>query len=387
MDAQTRRLQRIPSSPALAAGLDRCAEALTQGTERLKAEVATLEALTETDANFARALLGLELARLGDAEARASMAQTAQTLLEFWSDRSGDVLAEIHPTLTSLWAQAAGLLAGFEHRAFVRGLSACWDAKGDADTLKVALTALRPEGNRRVEFAKCLYHLELARLGVAESRAEFAKRAALVQESYLSPEFAQGVVGDDPGLAALWKDLIPYLDEFFEHADAEAERRAAQTEESSVPAVVDDGSTDTRERGALEIKTEPSARAAPMPPTGKTEPHPAVEASVVVEPAAQEVATGQYQVHPVDSTVEDVHLEEVFEEPEAPPEPEVPAEAKAAPSLFDAWLNPPAPRRIAPTEADLDSVDVVEELQPEPQQSSPPRPPVRHRGLPSARGR
>ena len=48
-----------------------------------------------------------------------------------------------------------------------------------------------------------------------------------VKEAYLSPEIAQGLVGDDAGLSALWKDLIPYLDEFFENLEAEEERRQA----------------------------------------------------------------------------------------------------------------------------------------------------------------
>jgi hypothetical protein len=42
--------------------------------------------------------------------------------------------------------------------------------------LAEAIGQLSPAGNRRVEFAACLYHLELARLGVASSRAEFARR-------------------------------------------------------------------------------------------------------------------------------------------------------------------------------------------------------------------
>lgn len=405
MEDQAPRPPRSPSSPALAAILDRCVKALGQAPERLKVELVAMFGLDAPDARFARALLQLELARLGDSQAKESMRETADLLLEFWNDRSGDELAEIHPALTTLWTQAAHLLQRFEARKFQRALAACWDAKADPTMLAEAIGQLAPAGNRRVEFAACLYHLELARLGVATSRAEFARRAALVQEAYLSPEIAQGLVGDDAGLSALWKDLIPYLDEFFENLEAEAERRQAAEAE---PAPEDDGSADTSERSRHEPTTAPGAPAAEasvitapdveaVSRAAQTQPNPALEPTVVVDdnltgeqPAllvvpgleqeleAVEVVSAEEEAAAFDDTAPKLKGAPALEDTTLPGRPAVDALTPREPqpavgkNLFDAWLNPEPARRRPPTEPDLDAVEVVEAL---PSAAPPPRPP------------
>jgi hypothetical protein len=192
----------------------------------LRTEVHRLRAQPGETALFAAALFDLERARRGDTEARTQLLEVADSLLVFWRDRSGDGLADSHPALGPLWATASALLISFEVKRFTRALDACWEARGDAATLQVAIQGLQPPGNRRVEFAACLYHLELARLFVDSSRGEFARRAGLIHEAYHSKEVADELVGEDPGLQHLWKELIPYLDEFFEALEDEAERKS-----------------------------------------------------------------------------------------------------------------------------------------------------------------
>ena len=217
----------VPSSstaPAVTEGIARCAAVLENPAE-LRSQVEQLRAQAGEAALFAAALFDLERARRGDAEARTQLLEVADSLLVFWRDRSGDSLANLHPALGPLWASASELLASFEVKRFKRALDACWEARADVEALQEAIKGLLPPTNRRVEFAACLYHLELARLQVATSRGEFARRAGLVHEAYHSKEIAEELVGEDPGLKHLWSDLIPYLDEFFEALEEEAERK------------------------------------------------------------------------------------------------------------------------------------------------------------------
>lgn len=217
----------VPStsnSEAVAAGITRCASAL-ENLPELRTEVHRLREQAGETALFAAALFDLERARRGDAEARTQLLEVADSLLVFWRDRSGDELADTHPALGPLWASASALMISFEVKRFKRALDACWEARLDAALLQVAIQGLQPEGNRRVEFATCLYHLELARLFVDASRAEFARRAGLIHEAYHAKEVADELVGDDPGLQHLWRELIPYLDEFFDALEEEAERQ------------------------------------------------------------------------------------------------------------------------------------------------------------------
>ena len=198
---------------------------MLENLSELRTEVHRLRSQPGETALFAAALFDLERARRGDAEARTQLLEVADSLLVYWREHTGDGLADSHPALGPLWASASALLVSFEVKRFKRALDGCWEARSDAALLQVAIAGLLPAGNRRVEFAACLYHLELARLFVDTTRGEFARRAGLVHEAYHSKEVAEELVGEDPGLQHLWKELIPYLDEFFEALEEEAERK------------------------------------------------------------------------------------------------------------------------------------------------------------------
>ncbi|MBL9037426.1 MAG: hypothetical protein JNG84_02820 [Archangium sp.] len=234
----------------VAALVQRCAEAQSD-LPRLRVELQVLRTRPEPHAAFATALFDLDRARRGDAEARGNMLDVADHLLVFWRNGEGTTLATAHPALQTLWDAASSLLASFEAKRFGKALQKCWDVRGDAVLLGVAINDLLPEGNRRVEFARCLYHLELARMFVDASRTEFAKRAGLLSEAYQSPEVASNLIGDDAGLRFLWDELEPYLDEFFEMMEEAAERRR---------------------RRAAGLDTSPGAPAAPSRNEVKTDP-------------------------------------------------------------------------------------------------------------------
>jgi hypothetical protein len=220
-----------PNPPSVASAIARGADGLLD-VDRLRGEVLVLKGLPGELATFAAALFELECAKRGDPDARSNMLDTADRLLTFWRDKSGDLLAAAHPTLSQLWTDASALLISFEKKRMGRALTACFEARGDAALLERALQDLTPAGDRRVEFATCLYHLELARLFVDSSRVEFAKRIRLVREAYLDRSIADQLVGDDPGLKQLWDDLVPYLDEFFEDQEQkeEAAKKKAQAQ-------------------------------------------------------------------------------------------------------------------------------------------------------------
>ena len=223
-------------SVELSLSIERCAAALGDPT-RLKDEVNALKASGDGMAHFASALFELELAREGDAESRGHISHLAEVLLVFWRDGSGDDLSRVHPSLQSLWLSCAPMLVQFEMRRFDMALVACWKNKDDPPKLARAITDLEPTGNRRVEFARCIYHLELARQGVESSRTEFAKRAGLLAEAYQDPSFATELVGHDAGLIHLWGELRPYLDEFFEALEEQAARRQEGTKKVRIPSV------------------------------------------------------------------------------------------------------------------------------------------------------
>lgn len=216
--------QTLPAD--LAETIARCDEASGR-VDRLRDEVNVLRLASDPAAQFATALFDLELAQQGDPEARERLVEVADALLVYWREGTGAELAALHPALEGLWASASSLLVGFEVQRFEHAVATCWRLRRDPSTLGVAIEGLLPQGNRRVEFARCLYHLELARLAVEGSRVEFARRAWLLAEAYQAPEVAAQLVGKDPGLAELWAELEPYLDEFFESLEEQAERRQA----------------------------------------------------------------------------------------------------------------------------------------------------------------
>lgn len=204
--------------------LDRCAAA-GEDLPRLRDELHALRVSSDPRAQFATSLFDLERARRGDAEAREQLGNIADSLLIFWREGSGDELAALHPALGPMWARAASLLVDFDRRQFAAALATCFEVRKDGEQLAAAINTLRPEGDRRVEFARCLYHLELARMMVEGSRAEFARRAGLLAEAWQDADVARQLVGDDAGLAELWAELVPYLDEFFETLEEAAERQ------------------------------------------------------------------------------------------------------------------------------------------------------------------
>jgi hypothetical protein len=220
----------------LSRSIERCAAALGDLT-RLKTEVNTLKSSGDGLAHFASALFELELAREGDTESRGHLSKLAEVLLVFWRDGSGDELSRLHPSLQTLWLSVAPMLVQFEMRRFDASLAACWKQRDDTNALLRAVEELEPEGNRRVEFARCIYHLELVRKGVESSRKEFAKRAGLLAEAYQDQQLANDLIGHDAGLLHLWGELRPYLDEFFEGLEEQAARMQEGTKKVKIPSV------------------------------------------------------------------------------------------------------------------------------------------------------
>ncbi len=333
-------------SKAVATSIGRCAESLLD-VDRLRGETNALKAQAGELATFAAALFELECAKQGDPDARANMLDTADSLLQFWRDRSGDQLAAAHPTLSQLWTDASALLISFEHKRIDRALKACFDARGEAGLLQAAMLNLTPAGDRRVEFATCLYHLELARLLVDTSRGEFARRITLVHEAYNDRDVAAELIGADEGLAHLWKDLIPYLDEFFEAQEQEEEARKK-------------AETDPGARAVLP-PTDPAARAAPPPPPPLSDP--AVPA--VAPPAASPPASFVSEASLLTSSPPADEVEIVDSRETTPPPGPLPV-----PPALDA--RPPPPPRTASQDGEVEVLELEEApVQP------PPRPKAR----------
>ncbi len=316
---------QLELSGEVAEGIQRCAEVLSD-LPRLRDELHGLRVLSDPHAQFATALFDLERARRGDPEARGNMLELADQLLVFWRAGSGIELARSHPVLEDLWETAASLLASFETKRFGKALKACWDVRSEPVLLQVAIRDLQPEGNRRVEFSRCLYHLELARQFVDSSRAEFAKRAGLLAEAYQSQEVADLLVGDDPGLKVLWVEVEPYLDEFFEMLEQDATRRSKAAEAAAVSEAVTAPGRDAVKRP--DVKSDPAARAA----------------------AAATPAAGS------SSASDTLDPDVVFEQEEEPPPFEevdlmglTPGTSARAVPTFDALMGaPPAPPDLTP---------------------------------------
>lgn len=342
-------LSEHASSEVVDAQISRCADARTDA-DRLRAEVFELKALTHPRAAFAAALFELDRARKGAPDARAAMLDVADSLLAFWKDKSGPELAQSHPALEELWAQAEKLLSGFERKRLQPLLDACWVARADAGRLAQAVAELGSDDDRRTEFARCLYHLELARQLVDGSRQEFARRAALLQEAYLDHAVAEELVGGDPGLEHLWTELLPYLDEFFESLDeAKAKAAAAQAaaraeaEAAAGPAVTAPTSP------MVEVVPGPAPSARPSEPRPPLSTQPQPPAFATATPAGGMPSPPTVDAPPRASPAR-----------VAPQDlPEVPPLPAAEPSWADAWPGlaslrhpvEPAPPEPTPVEA------------------------------------
>ncbi len=377
------------SSDHVSGLIERCAAALGDRA-RLKQELAGLRDAAEARAHFARALFQLELARTGDPEARSAIPAVADALLIFWRDGSGDALAQSHPSLPPLWVAAASLLISFEMKRFDKALHDCWAVRGDAVRLKVAMDGLQPDDNQRVEFARCLYHLELARLGHDGSRAEFARRVGLLSEAYQSARLADELVGGDAGLGHLWSEVKPYLEEFFESLEEQATPRqeptrrvhigdvSPRTEYKTDPALrqLGDAPPSTSRFGALagEALVTPTGKQPAMgveaelvPPTGEA---PALGAEPLPMPRT---VTGE---RPVPSFSALVHHNPalVTRVPTAPQHP-TPSLAPAPPPVGAAPPPPPPPQSLADFSMPTPPAGEVEILEADEAPSLPPPPP------------
>lgn len=298
-----------PTTDPLKGSIERCAAALGDRV-RLKQELTGLRDAADARAHFARALFQLELAKSGDPEARSNIPAVADALLVFWRDGSGDALAQLHPALGPLWVGAASLLISFEIKRFEKALHDCWLERSDAVRLKVAMDGLQPDDNQRVEFARCLYHLELARLGIDASRAQFAQRVGLLMEAYRDQALARELVGDDQGLAHLWTEVKPYLEEFF---DAQEEQEAAKQEPTRRVNIADitprDGRTDTtpqhrlepapgtEERPAIGAESTSTAPTGQMASASSEEPPPSTTPPAIAPVVARPVPSFRALVH------------------------------------------------------------------------------------------
>lgn len=332
------------ANKAISTSIGRCAESLLD-VDRLRGETNVLKSHPGELAAFAAALFELECAKQGDPDARANMLDTADLLLQFWRNRSGDVLAAAHPTLSQLWIDASQMLISFEAKRIDRALQACFEARGDAATLQQAMLALTPEGDRRVEFATCLYHLELARLFVDTSRAEFARRISLVTEAYNNPQVAKELIGTDTGLEHLWKELVPYLDEFFE-AQEQAEEAAA------------------REK----LKTDPGALAAavvPPPPPPMSDPSVAVVPAPAMSPPSVFVSEADLLTSSPTELAPEGEVE-IVESRELTPAPG----PLPVPPVLDAGAPPPPPKTLS-QDSEVEVIELEEAPPP------PPKPKTR----------
>jgi hypothetical protein len=372
--------------PAVASAIGRCAESLLD-VDRLRGEVNVLKGMQGELAKFSAALFELECAKRGDPDARSNMLDTADRLLTFWRDKSGDLLAAAHPTLSQLWSDASALLISFEKKRVNRALSACWEARTDAALLERALQDLTPAGDRRVEFATCLYHLELARLFVDSSRAEFAKRIRLVHEAYGDRSVADQLVGDDPGLKHLWDDLVPYLDEFFEAQEQEEEaarkRAEAQDQEEDAARKKAEQPPEPSLEQALAQAQHPSAEqlaeAEAMFPAHEVSnaevsalSEPLFSPSGTPAPSFSALEPGEVSVPPPADEVEIIESRELTPPPGPPPDDTL--IPPPPPPLSDPAVPAVAPPPRAPTDSEVEVVelDEVQEQPPPPPRSQRP---------------
>ena len=265
----------------------------------LRIELSGLAAIRSQRAEFAYCLFSLDLARQGEAEAKASFARHTGILLE--AHRDPDLTRYLlgeNRELAERWASFVPLLLEFERRlnaapppsaplepvvtaeqppeaALDVAIAGCFAARGDLARLRATLDALSafPESPRR-ELAVCLFELELVRLGAEEAKPEFAQRTALLLEAYRDPERARALIGESSELKSLWDDLVPYLEEFFEPPEDDYEVVEEVVEVGDALEVVE---PTTAEEEALEFQIDVDVdepRPAPPPPPPNITPAP-----------------------------------------------------------------------------------------------------------------
>lgn len=336
--------------------------------DRLRDELHGLRLSSDPRAQFATALFDLDRARRGDPEARNELIDVADRLLVFWHEGSGVEFAKMHPELEELWASATSLLVSFEQKRFKKALAQCWENRSNVTLLQEAIEELEPVGNRRVEFARCLYHLELARQFVDASRAEFARRAGLLSEAYQSEEVARELVGDDKGLEHLWTDLKPYLDEFFEMMEEQAAKRARAAALAAAEAEI------------ASRRTPPGGLPPATPERPKTDP------ALPVPQAIRDFLPTDPAVPIVPEVIEPEMIVELAEAPEVPSFRSLMSKAVPPPPPPNttppgSWLPPPGfvspgipPAPPGSTTEPSDEIDVIEALEAAPA-APPPAPP------------
>lgn len=422
------------TNPSLAAQLGaedpRYAQALSQCVNAqgdavaLRAGVDALARLPGQRAEFALCVFSLELARLGEEQARTEFASHTAVLLAAHRDPAlGAWLMQGDPNLQARWERLRPLLTEFDRQqraaegetaaaepsqgtafepaspvtassfensigaddAIDLAAEACFAVRAEAESLQLAMQALEESPGRRSEFALCLFHLELVRLGLEESKRGFALRTQLLLEAYHDPEIARSLVGSSSGLALLWDDLVPYLEEFFEPPEAEepeARHEPEQEPEQEIEHVTG------REQEAMP-EEEPVAEVELSP-----EPIAAEEAVEAVELAIEDVGTelppelppaeisregtvrADQVLGEISGTLELPIEETAVDEP--PPE-EVALDEVEEVSEAPAELSADDAIEVAEVSADeeaLDSSDLVEEVVAPPRRPPPPPPRV-----------
>ncbi|MBS2031100.1 MAG: hypothetical protein JST54_24575 [Deltaproteobacteria bacterium] len=321
--------------------------AVLQDPVALRQELGGLAGMKSQRAEFAFCLFSLDLAKLGESEARANFARHAGILLE--AHRDPDLTRYLlgdNADLTKRWEDFVPLLLEFDkaqkaqvneaaapleaafaapppssaavtlpptaadmaqmegpprHATFTTldtaesepqaaldgAVDACFAARGTITALGMAMDALFAlPRSERVDFAVCLFELELVRMGVEDAKGQFAARTELLLSAYRDRLLAQRLIGSSAGLKALWADLVPYLEEFFEGPDdeyeiVEEEAVAAEevhaaddlgvAEEPEQPlidaAIVEEPPPESVEGLEVEVLEEvPAGRAKPPPP-------------------------------------------------------------------------------------------------------------------------
>lgn len=291
---------------------------------RLKQEVISLKTNSHELWQFATALFELELARKGDVDSRTGISKLAEVLLGFWRNGTGEECSRLHPALHNLWLSVTPMLMQFEARRFELALLACWQHRTVPAQLSRSIENLQPAGDPRAEFARCLYHLELARQGIESSRAEFARRAGLLAEAYQDPACAGELVGKDVGLTKLWGDVKPYLDEFFEHLEEKAAAKAHA------------------------LTPEPAVRAIPS-----------FDALVESGKPLEEAAAQPREAAPAEGWSSDIEIMEEEVKASAPRPPPLPNLTPPGP-----WTPPQMPEELEIVEAELDGPPPLPQLTP-----------------------
>lgn len=297
--------------------------AAAQDPVALRQELGGLQGMKSQRAEFAYCLFSVDLAKLGEPEAKANFARYAGILLE--AHRDPDLTAYLlggNEELQRRWASFVPLLLEFDRvrqaqeakepdpavmqvppapevlaeaadaasrrteeldvaplrttlnittaegpadAALDAAIQACFAARGDREKLALAMEALTAfPSSPREEFAHCLFDLELVRLGADDAKPQFAQRVKYLAEAYHDAARAKQLFGQSEHLEALWKDVRPYLEEFFEPAEEVEEVIEEEIAIEEVPP--DAGAADEAQEVQLSDLDALEVSALPPPP-------------------------------------------------------------------------------------------------------------------------